>query len=378
MPQIPTVPDQKPTATKQRPLLVPPEEQFWKRYSPHNEFPLSNATSIALHVIAIGLILLIAYLIDLNREKKPDNPVATLEPVVMGDDSSGNQKGGGQSGGNDGGRQDLPKENVDGGDGKTENSQPSTNEGPTLEDPREAPPVEVAKDGTQAAPITDVQKNLSELGKRAQETLRQAQATQGKRKGRRDTGGGRDGDKGPGQDRGKDIGKGPGRSAELARKRAARQLRWRLVFNRNSDGPDYRDKLKALRAILVVAEFKRGLDGRPILNNRGQAVLQYRLVIRDIGPHAHPRPENVNTIRGIFWIDDKPESVRALAEALGLRQPPPLFACFFPERVEMELRQREREKYPGDEEKIFETHFHVELTGGSGYQLICDEVVLKR
>ena len=31
---------------KGKAALIPPEEKFWQRYSPHHEFPLSTVTSI--------------------------------------------------------------------------------------------------------------------------------------------------------------------------------------------------------------------------------------------------------------------------------------------------------------------------------------------
>src|SRR5262249_17774289 len=36
-----------------------PEERFWKRYSPHHEFPLSFSTSTFLHLLILGLLVLI-------------------------------------------------------------------------------------------------------------------------------------------------------------------------------------------------------------------------------------------------------------------------------------------------------------------------------
>src|SRR5262249_59932965 len=38
--------------------LVPPEEQFWKRYSAHGELPLSGASSFAIHVLVAGFLIL--------------------------------------------------------------------------------------------------------------------------------------------------------------------------------------------------------------------------------------------------------------------------------------------------------------------------------
>ena len=45
-----------------RPDLVPPDERFWQRYSPHAEFPLSGAGSLAIHILVFGLLGLLAWL----------------------------------------------------------------------------------------------------------------------------------------------------------------------------------------------------------------------------------------------------------------------------------------------------------------------------
>src|SRR5262245_50470153 len=41
--------------------LIPPDERFWVRYSPHHELPLSGVSSFAVHALVIGLLLLCAY-----------------------------------------------------------------------------------------------------------------------------------------------------------------------------------------------------------------------------------------------------------------------------------------------------------------------------
>ncbi|MCI0642540.1 MAG: hypothetical protein L0Y72_22265 [Gemmataceae bacterium] len=38
--------------------LLPPDEKFWQRYSPHHEFPLAGVTSLCLHGLAIVLLIL--------------------------------------------------------------------------------------------------------------------------------------------------------------------------------------------------------------------------------------------------------------------------------------------------------------------------------
>src|SRR5437660_1525667 len=38
--------------------LVPPDEKFWQRYSPHHELPLSSVTSFTLHFLVIAFLAL--------------------------------------------------------------------------------------------------------------------------------------------------------------------------------------------------------------------------------------------------------------------------------------------------------------------------------
>jgi hypothetical protein len=383
MPQVPTSPDNQvstKTTPTGKPLLVPPEEQFWKRYSPHHEFPLSSATSIALHIIAIGLLLLIAILFW--NIKKESSDVPELIPVVAetGSDTKGEQTGGGRSGGNRGDdTESLPDEGVDDPDAKEEGGDAKA---PALMDPEGDPAVEIPSDPGATRRIVQgtVTKKLTDVGKKALVVLAQRNVPK-TQKGSKDKGGGSGGDKGKGRDKGKDKGtgskKGPKRG-ELEQKivREKRQLRWRILFNTRS-GSDYQNQLYALKATLVVAEFQPG----------SRTNLQYRLVLRGkevASNRARPRVEDVRKIKGIFWIDDKPESVHSLASALGLR-PPPLFACFFPIDVELHLRELEKAKYPGDENDINETIFRLVESrnggyrgAGTSYNLVCDEVILKR
>ncbi len=44
------------------PKRVPPDERFWRRYSPHGELPLSGASSLAVHLLLFGLLMLAAWL----------------------------------------------------------------------------------------------------------------------------------------------------------------------------------------------------------------------------------------------------------------------------------------------------------------------------
>src|SRR5215813_13294539 len=76
-----------------RPTLIPPEEKFWKRYSPHQEAPLSGVSSTVLHILFFGLMLGIMALSDwLNMEE--DNRPVPWEPVRVAG-GGGHPSGGG-------------------------------------------------------------------------------------------------------------------------------------------------------------------------------------------------------------------------------------------------------------------------------------------
>ena len=88
MPNAPTAP---PPAANPIRMLVPPDEKFWKRYSPHNEAPLSGISSFALHLLAIPLLLIRDYIsgalvLQFLLEPFPGMYVASAVPLgVLGD-----------------------------------------------------------------------------------------------------------------------------------------------------------------------------------------------------------------------------------------------------------------------------------------------------
>src|SRR6266446_3181166 len=81
-------------ATKAGPTkaLVPPEEKFWERYSPHQEMPLSGVGSFTLHFLAIGLVVLMA--IGVIKLGVPPKVSVEIQPIEPG--------GGGSLDGDDG------------------------------------------------------------------------------------------------------------------------------------------------------------------------------------------------------------------------------------------------------------------------------------
>src|SRR4051794_37825533 len=73
-----------------RPTTLAPPEQFWKRYSPHHEAPLSAAGSFALHALGVGALALAAlYLGSLffrPARSLPVDPVQLSAPGKPGPD----------------------------------------------------------------------------------------------------------------------------------------------------------------------------------------------------------------------------------------------------------------------------------------------------
>src|SRR5262245_52523344 len=93
----PTSPIADPKETSARPLLIPPEEQFWQRFSPHQEAPLSGVSSAMLHILVICLLLGVIWLQQkLNRNE--ENRSVPIEPVrIAPGGDSGDHRGKGDN-----------------------------------------------------------------------------------------------------------------------------------------------------------------------------------------------------------------------------------------------------------------------------------------
>jgi len=178
---------------------------------------------------------------------------------------------------------------------------------------------------------------------------------------------------GGGKDKGKDTGKGdqkgPGESKATLTQREKRMLRWNMRFTAHN-GVEYVAQLRSLGAILAF----------PV--NEGPNP-EYQLV-RDLRPGAKLLNEDLSSIQRIYWIDDKPQSVRDVVNALGLKINPSRFVAFMPEELEQDLYKMEkgyiehvlkRKKF--DEEDIDETHFQVVFKGGK-YRPELQSVTMKR
>ena len=324
-----------------KPGLVPPEEQFWHRYSPHQEAPLSGVGSLTLHVLGFGFLFLAALII---AKLAGENPASLpVEGVSIQGGGGGKVEGTSKDPGTALNKEDTPA-NPD--------APPPTPDVARTELPKDAVKdksgVDFPKEEEAVRPLNSAADRLAALSEKARERLVLRDPPKAAPAGGGGTGSG--GGTGAGVGTGTGAGVGPGKGT--MNQRTARMLRWTMTFDTRS-GHDYLNQLRGLGAILAIP--KDGADG------------EY-LVIRDLTPgRAKPAEEDVRKINRIFWIDSTPRSVVQIMQALGLNRHPSHFVAFMPEKLEQKLFELERDYRGLKEEQIFETKFRVNHTG-RGYE----------
>ena len=342
---------------------VPPEEQFWRRYSPHGEAPLSLAGSIALHTLGLGgALLLIIYIASLLSKTTQSLPV---EPVRLALGGGGGSKAGtGDTKGIGRAPEDLGTPD--------ENPQPGIDDAP----PRPAlDKVEISKveDKYTPADARYINQSNSEPAKafaRLDDKLRNKfKPTDGLEPGKGKGGTGSGGGTGDGTGPGEGAGAGPGKAT--LNKREKRMLRWHMRFTANS-GTEYLAQLRGLGAILAFPVTEGADPTYKVVHDlhRGRAKLQ---------------DEDLSKISRIYWIDDNPKSVKDILDALGLSLPrtPSRFVAFMPQELEDKLFQQEKRyvekvlRLPFNEDKIEETVFRAARTP-TGYKAELISVSVKR
>lgn len=321
----------------EQPVL--PDEQFWKKHSPNQEFPISSLASIALHVGAVvSLVLLFNFIINSSRD--------TAMPVEI---FEGYSDAGGGGDPNGAGITDI-------------GGQPRIEKATEDEIPKDSP-----KPNITMGALPDVLKDLPELPNNP-EANREADAAEAKAKldnvakgstpnnspaqsagkGGAGSGGGKGSGKGPGTGSGDQ----PGTQGSVRQKR---NLRWTLEFS-STTGTEYLRQLNALGAILV-GDFP---DGTHVM---------YRQLGRSPVPAEPVDPELNNKIR---WMDERPNFVSELSQAMSLDRTPNQIRAYFPYKLEAELLKRELEYRGRKEEDIHSTKFRVFLEG-QGYRLVVSE-----
>jgi hypothetical protein len=342
--------------------LVPPDENLWKRYSPHGELPLSGAGSLTLHLLVFGLMLLAAWLAySVFGHTNRSLPVEAVRLDLGGGGGDTHASGTGQGRG----------QNVEEAGAKTE-------EAKTIPDASE----EIKRPDlpTEIAPKTpfkfdDTAKRYIQRSETASAAALQKLADANIRirlpdgeEGRKGSGTGKGGGSGSGVGEGVGSGTGPGRANLTQREK--RMLRWSMLFN-TASGPDYVSQLQGLGAILAIP-VREDANGR-----------EYR-IIRDMARRpAQLVNEDISQIQRIYWIDDKAQSVRDVLTVLGvpLRTVPSHFVAFMPEELEKKLFDLEKaylaKHNPGrSEDDILETRFRINRTG-KGYEPQVIEVKVK-
>ncbi len=347
-----------PTANPIR-MPVPPEEKFWKRYSPHHEAPLSGVSSVATHVVLILMILMIGFVASKLKDEDENRslPVDVARVQLSG--------GGGSPGGvgNRPGGPDAPREEEN----------PGTAEKPSDQKPpsEEPPKLSVAKqegiknEFNNDPHITRILKEgaprtaqaLFELDRDVREKLRR-NVNPGVGQGGSGQGGGKD--------TGKDRGSGAGDRGGSGRlnQREKRQLRQDLTF-RTRDGFDYLNQIHGLGGYVAIPHNNRQFLVFPNLKNLRET-----------------KVEDIEKFNDMYRIDNEPKSVAGVSVALGLSQVPPYFVAFFPEKLEAKLLDRElvylRQHYgEKDENLILKSKFDV-IQSGSGYDFVLREMILNR
>jgi hypothetical protein len=314
----------------------PPEEEFWERYNKRLEFPLGTVTAVFVHVL-IAAVLVLTFTYFMKKEDRGGVPVS-LVPDMGGLDDAGEGSAG--SGGVEDPIKDSKKSSLE-------------EQLKVLPDPSQLP---VIKENIREALKFDNEGNIpvSDFNAAAysavDKTLAEKLLGVGNKKGA-----------GPGAGSGEDGSKGTGVGGTGADSTRARSLRWVLRFSTDS-GEDYVAQLAAMNATILV----------PLPPNFSQGM--FFTDLRNLSQKHMSSDADLKKLAGqIKFSDTRPESVRAVCQVLGVKDPGvKSFWAFFPRTLEDELARKEvgfRNRRP---ENIEETIFRVVPKGGT-YEIRVDD-----
>lgn len=320
---------------------TPPAEQFWKKYSPHFEFPLSSVGSIALHVaVFVGLFLLLRYVVT-GEDKTP----AKIQPVVIGDIGAVGDSDGGASGMLGGGTPQDRAEQFD------EPEVPFVPEEVLMAARAELvewiPDFKEAPDSVNDLAKTDAFRKFANQGKEWRDALGEGLGEQG----------------GVGNANEPGVGDGAGGDNPNPGETARRMMRWTLNF-RTTSGDDYLGQLAAMDAILWIPIPPEGPDNG--------------WIIRDLENRDEREEGPINQFPMMSFYDDRRESVTEVARTLGLSFVPSRFYAFFPKEMENRLAELEKAYRNRKESEILSTTFSVVIRGGRPQIAVQSQVVAPR
>lgn len=341
--------------------LVPPDERFWQRYSPHAELPLSGAGSFALHFLILGVLVLLAVYGSLWFGHA--NRSLPIEAVRL-------DMGGG------GGRPNGQGEEAGKGETRVEAGN-KTDEAPANAVPN--PPTErpdlTVKPETQSSLKfdDDAKRYINQTNTHAAQTFKNLadastrfRVADGHKPPKGKGGPGAGGGSGSGTGPGTGDGRGPGTSGKLTQ-REKRMLRWTMLF-KTENARDYLSQLHGLGAILAV----------PVNENGGNR--EYRIIRNLAARPAKLVQEDVSQIQRIYWVDDNPQSVMDVMGILGVRLRPSHFVAFMPEELEKKLFELEKKYLDAHhkgrtEDDIQETRFRINQSGSAYEPQVIDQKV---
>ncbi len=314
---------------------LPPDEEFWEKYSPHYEFPLSSIGSIAMHIgmvlVFIGLLWLLA---KFTIADKAAVPMRAMTLVGDGDGEDGTGEGGG-----------LP-----------ENDNPLE----TPMDPVKVQDVPLEK-------IQDIEKYFPKLpspddGLRPEQLPTPSRLNKLNDDVRRAILDGMNGKRGKGPGEGEGASGVPGKGSSNtgdASSTSNRAMRWELIFS-HLNGKEYLRQLSVMKAKLVIAQPPDW-----------KTLKVYSDLTSPVGTAFSP-----NQMPPLYFIDD--ECGPLVAHALGLDFDPPNFIAFFPKDIEEELAAKERAYRGRKESEIFSTKFKILIRDGKPSITVIDQIPVKR
>ena len=305
--------------------LAPPDEQFWEKYSPHYEFPLSGVGSVLMNVGALAVFLMaLWFMARSTASDKEPLPISSKE-VLFGDNDAGPQ-GEGAGGGTKDEAVDTPAAAVP--------SQPVP-EAELKEVTKDLSPYVPNIPNAPDSPKVESLPNIPKLAQLSQEIRKKLLPGAGEKPG---TG------TGPGSGSTDTPGAGTGTKGDPSSS-TNRSLRWTIDF-KTGGARDYLNQLIACKAVLAFPFPDKSLR-----------------VFRDPGA-ATPvsEPFDKNQLPGIYFVDDT--NAGEIARELGLTHRPTYFICFFPREIEEELAAKERKHRDRKESEIFSTTFSIVIRDG--------------
>jgi len=353
MAHTPTLDKERDSATE---TLLPPEEQFWQRYSPHHELPLSGVGSFVLHGLVIGILILAYVLLNQQRESESNRPV-TMDVVKIEGDGTGFEGGGG--GGQPGTKGQLNK------DGRTEDvfgqSKASTDK---IEPPEASPKFEKVPDVPIVNPpetadtgVPEIDDSIRQIAREADSAVKKAMniaSTGGNPDGGKTVGKGGTGGVGDGPGKGNKTGPGVGQGGPGGGKATRAEIfaaRWRFELGGNPR--EHATKLDVVGVILAVPD------------PRGEFFL-----IRDFKRRpAELRRENLEPFRdAVKWYNVTPASLAGLARELRLPFTPRYVVMLLPrdrEQLMADAEQAYAERNGRSLKTVRETSFDFQLRDGA-------------